>query len=56
MTSPNNTTLYESVPLPLGSKIIRLLRILNGNSVDDMEPISCELHLASLDRPYVALS
>jgi hypothetical protein len=49
--------IYTSVPLPLGSSSsIRLLHIHDSNPGDDNAPISCELHVASVDDPYVALS
>lgn len=53
----HDATVHEAVSLPLGSSNnIRLLKILDDNLSDDTEPISCELHLASLDESYVALS
>lgn len=49
--------IYASVPLPLGSSSsIRLLHIHDSNPGDDNAPVSCELRVASMDDPYIALS
>lgn len=51
----NTSTLYQSIPLPKDSKVVRLLKLApaNGDS-----PISCSLILADLDQQpgFVALS
>lgn len=49
--------IYDSVPLPLGSSdSVRLLRILDYDPQDDDAPISCEMTVAPMTVPYVALS
>lgn len=48
---------YDTVPLPLGdTRTIRLLRISSLSPGGEPGLISCKLHLASLDEPYIALS
>ncbi|UPX20655.1 uncharacterized protein EKO05_0010881 [Ascochyta rabiei] len=55
--STRNAEIYGTIPLPIGnSSTIRLLEILNDDTNDDDEPISCSLRLASLDEEFVALS
>jgi hypothetical protein len=51
MAEPTTTSVYESVPLPLGKNVsIRVITI--RPSITGSDPISCDFHLMDLDTRY----